>query len=200
MKRILGRLFAQALLLALGLLYAAPPTQAQVIQYSIIDLLGTFEQGSRAIAVNSQGNVLVEHELESYFMTDQEIIALEPPQGASYFIAQGMNDQNEIVGTADGRPAKWSTGETSYLLGGQTQGTASAINNLGEIVGEFYPPGGGYHAYRLNSRGSFTDFGPGSLADINDDGASPALLKYAFTTSALHSLRAYANESFWPEH
>jgi len=101
------------------------------------------------------------------------------PQGLA--TPSGINDQGTVVGTYGSLPDQvlhgfiWSGGVlTSFDMPGSSGTAAFAINNLGQIVGDYKTADGHFHGF-LYSGGSFTTIdAPGAtdtaITDINDSG------------------------------
>lgn len=106
------------------------------------------------------------------------MVDLGPVPGSTegFGTAQDINDRGQVVGTGDGGAFVWDRGVMTMLFPpGSLLSSADAINNAGQIVGSYFPPGdNAQHGY-LWQRGRLTDLGYLAPVDINDRGQVLAL-------------------------
>lgn len=176
MRRILLAMSAVLLPAAMATVISSGPAYARPVpMYQAVEL-GTLRAPS---AVNDRDEVAgigtaADGETHPFLWRDGTLIDLGTPPGAVRWsgVARDINERGQVVGTViSGGGFLWDRGVMTELRGPDfAVATADAINNLGDVVGTFFPPGGGQNRGYLWQRGTLTDLGEIYPVDINDRG------------------------------
>lgn len=162
----------------------------------------TIHQGAAALRINNAGQVVGYYYpsgsvvFRAFLYQDEVFLDISPP-GATYSQAMGINDLGQVVGWyQNAQQVKkafiYQNGTFTDLLrvnGPFVNPDPSAINNLGQIVGQYYS--NGYRAF-IYQNGVVTDLGlSGSDADdINDAGQ---VVGYITVASGIYHAFFYEN-------
>lgn len=126
--------------------------------------LGTIGAWSWAGRINDNGQAIGRSAIDSY--GGPQTVVLWDSGGLhtidTLSAAGDLDNAGRVVGTANGEAVLWSNGSLTNL----GPGSASAINEAGDIVGVLDGPGGSSHAV-LWKDGITIDLGYGAANDIN---------------------------------
>jgi probable HAF family extracellular repeat protein len=136
---------------------------------------------AEGISVNRTGDLIGvamnadSSQRQAFMHHDGQLVLLPGGQSKPFAI----NDRDEIVGESifankgAGGPVLWKKG-TPIDLGACCGGTATGVNNQGEVVGDVYDQQGRYHPFLWDSTRGMRRVGTGgefsSSVAINDDG------------------------------
>lgn len=149
-----------------------------VPQYTIIDLGALDGNESRAYGINNAGQVVGFYgsDIRSYgFLWEKGTMKQLTPQyslvSIRLTIAYDINDRSQIIGGFVGdfpgsRAFLWQDGSVREIVGTSDINWVRAINNNSQVVGEGWPPAGGF----LWEDGAVINLGELNPYDINDIG------------------------------
>jgi probable HAF family extracellular repeat protein len=106
-------------------------------EFTILDLPGA--QFTIFTGINNIGQIVGFTDISSFIYSDGSFRPLNVPGNGA---ALGLNDRGQIVGGAGAASFLYNLGKfTTFSIPGARVTTARGINNAGEIVGDFEPPG-----------------------------------------------------------
>lgn len=180
MKRLSTVLSVALLPVAMATAVVGGPAQASPAPpaYQVTDLGNLGTASTAATALNNLdevagSSITATGERHPFLWRAGTMIDLGVVPGSvePWAIARDVNDHSQVVGTGDAGPFLWDRGVmTALFKPGSAIFSAAAINNSGQVVGSYIPPGGNAgHGY-LWQRGRLTDLGEIEPVDINDRG------------------------------
>jgi hypothetical protein len=111
-------------------------------------------------------------------------------------IAYGINDNGDVVGTSNNRAALWKADGQFVDIGagGFQGGAARAINNLGQVVGDF----GSNNELGIYTYGATSFKYSGGVINLYVANIGTATRSYAYATNDLGNLAGVENVSYDP--